>query len=196
MSLSSAPFRSSCPPAFALAGFLVVFALAQKTTAQPIFETASGQVTFTSEVPTHTFSGSSDHVVGRISFADSTVDFYVDVHTLDTGIERRDRDMIETLNAEDHPFAEFFGTFASDVTLQPGVPDSVTVKGEFSVNGVTRNVRVEGVMERTKKGLRVAADWTVRLDDYNIEPPGILFYRVDDKQDISLRAHLEPASDS
>lgn len=168
----------------------------QPAEGQQVFKTESGTVTFTSEVPTHTFSGTSNKVVGRISLADSTVDFYVDIHTLDTGIDRRDRDMLETLHAEENPFAEFFGTFASDVPKTRGVSDSVTVAGTFTVNGVSQDVQIDGVLERTAEGLRVSAEWTIRLEDYNIEPPGILFYRVDQQQDVSLRALLTPVSGS
>lgn len=160
--------------------------------AQSVFETDSGHATFTSSVPSHTFSGSSDHLVGRINLEDSTVDFYLDLHTLETGISRRDRDMLRTLNAEEHPFVEFFGTLESEVDLERGQPDSVTVAGEFSVNGVTRQERIEGVLQRTDEGLHVRANWTLHLDDYDIEPPGILFYRVDEEQEISIEAVLEP----
>ncbi|HKK45491.1 MAG TPA: hypothetical protein VJ964_08210 [Balneolaceae bacterium] len=57
----------------------------------------------------HSFTRKSHHPVGKISLQDSTVDFYVDVHTLKTGIGMRDRDMLETLNAEKYPFADFYG---------------------------------------------------------------------------------------
>lgn len=163
--------------------------------AQSVFETESGHVTFRSEVPTHSFSGESDQLVGRINLEDSTVDFYVDVHTLETGIARRDRDMLETLEAEEYPFAEFYGTLNDEVDLERHEPQPVTVTGDFTIHGVSREMTVEGVIEPVEEGLRLEADWTVRLEDHDIEPPGILFYRVDEAQDVSIEATLTPVDE-
>lgn len=163
--------------------------------AQTVFETKSGHVTFRSEVPTHTFTGESDQLVGRINLEESTVDFYVDVHTLETGVARRDRDMLETLEAEEYPFAEFYGTLNDSVDLNRQEPQPVTVTGDFTIHGVTQEITVDGVIEPVEEGLRVEAEWTVRLEDYNIEPPGILFYRVDQEQDVSIEATLIPVEE-
>lgn len=163
--------------------------------AQSVFETESGHVTFRSEVPTHTFTGESDQLVGRINLEESTVDFYVDVHTIETGVARRDRDMLETLEAEEHPFAEFYGTLNDEVDLDGQEPQPVTVTGEFTVHGVTQEMTLDGVIEPVEQGLRVEASWTVRLEDHDIEPPGILFYRVDQEQDVSIEATLTPVDE-
>lgn len=163
--------------------------------AQTVYETESGHVTFQSEVPTHTFSGESESLVGRVDLADSTVDFYVDLHTVETGIARRDRDMRETLEVDQYPFAEFFGTLNEEVDLDRREPQPVSVTGEFTVHGVTREITVDGTVEPLEKGLRLEAEWTLRLEDYDIEPPGILTYRVDEEQDISIEAVLTPVEE-
>lgn len=178
-----------------LLSFLLLGATLLPARAQSVFETESGHVTFRSEVPTHTFTGESDQLVGRINLEESTVDFYVDVHTIETGIARRDRDMLETLEAEEYPFAEFYGTLNDEVDLNRREPQPVTVTGDFTVHGVTQEMSIDGVIEPVEQGLRVEANWTVRLDDHNIEPPGILFYRVDEEQDVSIEATLMPVDE-
>lgn len=154
------------------------------------FMTKSGHVEFDSSVPLHSFTGISDHLVGRISIPDSTVDFYVDVNTLKTGIGKRDNDMLNTLEADKHPFAEFFGKLTSEVTLNTSKPQEVTVKGEFTVHGVSNDVSIDGTLQKTDEGLEVKASWTLNMKDYNIKPPGILFYRVSEKIDVSISATL------
>lgn len=158
------------------------------------FMTKSGHVEFDSSVPLHTFTGVSDRLVGKISLADSTVDFYVDVHTLETGIGKRDNDMLETLEAEKYPFAEFFGKLVSDFNPEVQKPQEVTVKGEFTVHGVSNPVTIDGTLQKTSEGLKVTADWTLNMKDYNIKPPGILFYRVSEKIDVSISATLAPTN--
>lgn len=154
--------------------------------------TKSGHVEFDSSVPLHSFTGTSDHLVGKINLQDSTVDFYVDVNTLKTGIGKRDNDMLSTLEAEKYPFAEFFGKLTSEVNLNSDKPQKVTVEGEFTVHGVTNDIAIDGTLQKTDKGLEVKASWTMNMKDYNIEPPGILFYRVSEKIDVSISAILPP----
>ena len=154
------------------------------------YMTKSGHVEFKSSVPLHSFTGTSDKLVGKISLADSTVDFYVDVHTLETGIGKRDRDMLETLEAEKHPFAEFYGKLVSDFNPNNSEEQQVTVKGTFSVHGVSNEVVINGTLQKTSDGLRLESAWTLNMKDYNIKPPGILFYRVSEKIDVSISATL------
>lgn len=156
------------------------------------YMTKSGHAEFDSSVPLHSFTGESDHLVGRINLDDSTVDFYLDVNTLETGISKRDKDMLETLNAEEYPFAEFFGKLQSPFDPSKNGTQEVTVQGEFTVHGNTRDIKINGTIEKTPKGLQVKAAWTLNITDYNIEPPGILFYRVSEEIDIRIDALLKP----
>lgn len=154
------------------------------------FKTESGSVEFKSSVPLHSFTGISDKLVGRISLADSTVDFYVDVNTLKTGIGKRDRDMLATLEADEYPFAEFYGTLSSDFNPDVGAAQKVSVEGKFTIHGVSNEVTIDGTLQKTDQGLAVKASWTLNMEDYNVKPPGILFYRVSEKIDISIDATL------
>lgn len=156
------------------------------------FKTEAGHVEFHSEVPLHSFTGTSDHLVGLINLDDKTVDFYLDLNTLETGISKRDKDMRNTLEVEKHPFAEFFGKLVSGFDPSSNEPQQVSVQGDFTVHGVTREITVDGTLQKTQQGLRVKAEWILNLENYDIEPPGILFYRVDEKQDIEINALLTP----
>ncbi len=155
-----------------------------------VFKTESGHAEFRSSVPLHSFTGTSDQLVGRINLADSTVDFYLDVNTLDTGIGKRDRDMIETLEAKEYPFAEFYGTLTSDFDPQQNTVQKVTVEGKFTIHGVSKKVSIDGTLQKTNEGLIVKTSWTLNMKDYDIKPPGILFYRVSENIEIAIDATL------
>jgi len=158
------------------------------------FKTETGHVQFHSTVPLHSFTGQSEHLVGKISLADSTVDFYVDVHTLKTGIGMRDQDMMETLNADKYAFADFYGKLISPFDPDSSQPQEVQVKGDFSVHGVKKEITIDGTLQRTDEGLHVEAAWTLNMKDYDIKPPSILFYRVSKEVDISISATLSPVT--
>lgn len=175
----------------AAAGLLVALLCASTAGAQA-YRTESGHVEFHSSVPLHAFTGTSDMLNGRISLADSTVDFYVDLNTLETGIAKRDKDMRQTLETEEFPFAEFFGKLATPFDPQSDGPRQVTVEGTFTIHGISRDISVEGTLNRTSDGLVLKTSWTLNMTDYEIKPPGILFYRVSEEIEIELQATLQP----
>lgn len=157
-----------------------------------IFYTEAGYAEFTSSVPLHSFSGKSENLTGMIDLEENIVDFYLDLNTLKTGIGRRDRDMYRTLNVEEHPFAEFTGSVATPFDENSFEEQLVTVEGEFTLHGVTRQVRIDGFLQNRDDGLYLNSEWIIELSDYEIEPPGILFYRVDEEQGVKIEALLQP----
>lgn len=159
--------------------------------AEVVYMTENGHAEFTSSVPLHTFTGSSDHLHGYIDFEDNVVDFYLDLSTLKTGNSRRDRDMYSTLHVEDHPFAEFTGSLETEVELSSGTRQSVTVTGEFTLHGITRTKTVHGTLHRQGEEIHMEAEWIQDITDHEIEPPGILFYRVRDEMDVQIKAVLQ-----
>lgn len=155
------------------------------------FMTEAGHAEFTSTVPLHTFTGVSDHLTGLIDLDENLVDFYIDLQTLDTGNGRRDRDMYSTLNVEEYPFAEFTGSLDTPFDLESSEVQNVTVSGDFTIHGVTQSIRVDGTLLNTNNALQLEASWILNLQDYDIEPPGILFYRVDEEIEVRIHAQLQ-----
>jgi polyisoprenoid-binding protein YceI len=160
------------------------------------YMTRTGHAEFTSSVPLHSFTGTSEHLVGKINLPDSTVDFYLDLTTLETGIGKRDKDMRTTLETDEYPFAEFFGTLVSPFDPTRREPQPATVRGEFKLHGVTRTVTIDGTLQMTPDGLQLEAAWEINLNDYNIEPPSLLIVRVDEIQKVRIEAMLEPVDES
>lgn len=180
-------FLQSRFTALLLAAFLVPLPSAGQA-----FFADDGHVEFLSNVPLHSFVGASDLLVGRIDLSERTVDFYVDLNTLDTGNGKRDKDMRKTLETDDYPFAEFFGTLLTEVDPEAAGAQDVEVEGEFTIHGVKRPVRVPGTITFDGDAVRVQASWILSLDDYDIEPPSLLILKVDEEQEISFDILLKP----
>ena len=176
-------------PFFLLAFFLL---LASTATAQ-VYNTEKGTAEFTSSVPLHTFTGTSDKLVGQINLAENTIDFYIDVNTLKTGNKKRDKDMRITLESKEFPFAEFFGKLSTPFDPDNTEKQPVKVNGKFTIHGVSQDVEIDGTLQATAKGLQVEANWDLNLKDYDIVPPSLLIVKVDEVQKIRIDALLAPA---
>ncbi len=156
------------------------------------YETSSGTVQFTSRVPLHTFTGSSRNLTGELDLETRRVDFFVDLESLRTGIGRRDRDMRETLETDEHPFAEFTGQLLTAFNPNANGAQQARVRGTFSLHGVNRSLTVTGTLQKSGSQIRLIADWEIRLDHYSIEPPRLLIVRVDEVQAVHIDALLSP----
>lgn len=154
------------------------------------FYTETGSTKFISSVPLHDFSGTSENLVGQIDLNENTIDFYIDLETLDTGNAKRDKDMLLTLETKKYPFAEFFGKLTSDFDMNSSSSQVVVVKGLFKIHGYEKEIEVNGTLTKTSSGLQLNAAWTLLLEDYNIVPPKLLFIKVDQEQKIEINALL------
>jgi len=150
-----------------------------------------GHVEFLSSVPLHSFVGSSDVLTGVINLTDASVDFYVDLESIRTGNRKRDKDMRKTLETDEYPFAEFYGSLDSTVDSLLSEPQPVKVSGDFTIHGVSRKIDVSGTLQFVDGGVLVRAEFIILLDDFEITPPRLLVFKVDQEQRISLSSTLE-----
>ncbi len=156
------------------------------------FYTETGTAVFHSKVPLHTFSGTSEVLTGLINLTEGTIDFYLDLETLDTGNGKRDKDMKLTLDTKKYPFAEFTGKITSDFDVEGESEQEVTVQGVFKIHGEEKEIEVNGTLTPDGENLILKAGWILLLEDYKIEPPKLLFIKVDQEQEIEISAVLKP----
>lgn len=156
-----------------------------------VYTSSDGSVEFISTAPLNEFKGTSNHLAGLINLNKNLVDFYIDMNTIDTGIEKRNRDMRTTyLNTDKYPFAEFTGELISSFDPDKMEPQRATVSGTFKLHGVEQQIEVDGILEPNGDGLQLDASWIVLLKDYDIDRPGILFYELAEEQEISISVLL------
>lgn len=149
-----------------------------------------GTASFTSSIPFYEFTGSSNQLTGLIDVSKNTVDFYLDLETLDSGIKKRDKDMRLILETKKYPFAEFYGILLDSIDLKSTQVQNIRTKGNFSIHGVSQEIEVEGNLTMIDNALKLTAEWIVKLDDYDILPPSFLIIKVDPIQKIYINVLL------
>lgn len=146
-----------------------------------------GKVVFTSRAPLLEFQGVSHHLTGKIDFESGTVDFFVDLNTLNTGNRRRDRDMRNVyLKTDEFPFAEFYGQLLNQINLEKNEKQPVAVRGKFTIHGVAKNMTINGSVIPSENEILVEAYWTVLLGDHNIRRPSVVFYELAEEQEVNI----------
>lgn len=171
--------------------FLLI-AVAAKPAASQVYVADDGYVEFVSSAPLLEFKGTSENLTGMIDFDENLVDFYIDLNTLDTGINLRNRHMRESyLETEKFPFAEFTGLLISEFDVENENAQDVSVQGTFTIHGVEKNMDITGTLRKVNEGLQLDASWTVLLDDHDIRRPRVVFYELADEQTVNISILLK-----
>lgn len=154
--------------------------------------TQNGSVTFISRAPMLEFEGKSSNLVGLINASSDSVDFYIDLNTLDTGIELRNRHMRDSyLETEKYPFAEFTGSFSPSLDTNSDLEQKVIARGVFSIHGVSKEFEIPGTITPLNQNeIVLKAEWIIKLSDFNIEIPRVVFYELSEVQTVRIEAIL------
>jgi len=155
------------------------------------YTTHAGYAEFTGHTPLFSFKGSAHDLHGTINLSDSVVSFRLPVKSIDTGNNKRNRDMRKALKTKKNPNISFSGKIINTNTPKSMEKDSATVRGTFSVHGVSRQVTIRGLLKDMQDSVQVRASWPLNITDYNIKPPHVLFYSVEKRIDIHIEAVLK-----
>jgi polyisoprenoid-binding protein YceI len=137
----------------------------------PDAELRRGTLSFDGKSSLGDFTGLTSSVRGHMSGAASLADVrgWVDapVKTLKTGNDRRDRDLIKTMEAAIYPTIRFE---LLDVVPEWERGDSagIALKGNFLIHGVTRAETVKAIVARSAEGIHLTASLPMNLHDYKI----------------------------
>ena len=181
---------------------LLVLATAAVASADTLeMQVRRARVSFRSEAPLETINGRTTQASGsfridpqNLSGASGTIT--VPVASLRTGIELRDEHLVSEkwLDAANHPNATFEITGVSGASrLQPNQDTNVTIRGNFTIHGVTRPVTAR---TRVKwdggSRLQGRSQFQVKLDQHGIEIPAIVQAKV--SNEVTVRVDFQAST--
>jgi polyisoprenoid-binding protein YceI len=142
------------------------------------------QVKFTSDAPIEEIVGVTDKIDGYVMWegddptANSEFYFEVDLASIDTGIGLRNRHLRDNyLETDKYPFASYAGKITK-ATAHDDDSFSITTTGLFKLHGVEKEIEVNGLISKTDTGYKAESQFSVKLDDYNIERPQVMMLKI------------------
>lgn len=163
-----------------------------------IDKSGKNRVQFLSQATLETITGVTDRIDGYIlyagpdSLAASEIHIEVQLDQIDTGISLRNRHMRENyLETEKHPLAVFHGK-ATAVRQDSLNHYQVSAKGKFSLHGVDRELVVTAAVKVEGQRARVSTAFDVRLADYGIEVPKLMFMKLSEVLAITVDFAIVP----
>lgn len=173
---------------------LLVIVLAAPVSAQQAWQIDSGDVRVRCPLTVGgSFTATTTDIAGALTARGGpSLDgvLRVDLRTLDTGIDLRNRHMrdnyLEVARGEAFAYAELHDVElpGSDATRASG---KVAFRGNLRLHDVTRIVEGEAELTRDGGRLRVVARFPVRLDAHDVPPPRYLGVGVRDEVRVEVR---------
>ncbi len=100
--------------------------------------------------------------------------------------KKRDANMYETMDASGFPKASFE---VKDVVSKGG--DAYLIKGVLSLHGVSKPLSFEGTIVSEGSKVRIKASSMMKMSDFGIKPPKMVFLTVRDQVDLSVDVVLK-----
>jgi polyisoprenoid-binding protein YceI len=139
----------------------------------PDAEVSRGSLSFDGKSTLGYFTGTTTtlrgHMTGGATLAEVRGWVESPVSTLKTGNDRRDRDLVKTMDAEIFPNIRFELTGVTP-EWERGDSAGVVLAGNFVIHGVTRAERITATVVRSPEGIRLQASGIpMDLHDYKID---------------------------
>jgi len=152
----------------------------------------TNSVKFISEAPFDNFEGVTDRIDGYVywendgfdlesDYSNSEFYFEIELASLDTGISLRNRHMRENyLETDDYPYVSYKGKITSVTAADTIGGFVIASNGLFSLHGVDREFTVLTNVTREDGDFRVRGEFDVKLSDYNIDIPSLMFLKINE----------------
>ena len=159
--------------------FFSEFSFAQK------YITESSKISFYSEAPienidAHNTKATSifDSDKGEIAFSVPIKDFTFKRSLMQEHFNEK------YMESEQYPKATFNGTITG-FSIKPG-KQNATAEGELTIHGVTHTVKINGEMEFKDSKVYMNSSFIVKLEDYKIKIPSILFQNIAEEIEVKV----------
>jgi hypothetical protein len=97
------------------------------------------------------------------------------------------------MESERYPKSTFQGKI-SDFDPALNTEQQVTAKGKLVIHGVTQNISIPGKISKQGNSLLMTSTFTVKLADYKIEIPKLMWQNIAEEVEVTLNFSFNPQS--
>jgi polyisoprenoid-binding protein YceI len=165
-----------------------------------VYEVTTGsKIVYRVEHPLHEVVGVSEKIYGEFQFSLDKPDdlsgfvqkgIEVEWKSFSSGNRNRDANVIRAVDGEHFPKIGFRFLGLEDFKTEQGKVSAV-VKGALYIKGSRREVTVPVEVDLTDRSSPVAeGNFTIRMTDFGIDPPSLLFLKTKDEVRIEFAIRL------
>jgi polyisoprenoid-binding protein YceI len=164
--------------------------------AQSFFITRNGTIQFFSKTPLEDIKAVNKNVYSSLNTATGSLQFLVQIPKF----EFRYSAMRNHFNDEDYmdspkyPTADFKGkiTDLSAIDFTKDGSYNVNIEGSLTIHGVTKTINTPASITVNKGQITGATTFSVKIEDYNIVPPKIVFKKIAEIVEVTVNCLYSP----
>ena len=154
--------------------------------------TNNGRITFLSETKLENIEASNVQATSLFDSSSGELVFSVPIRSFSFRKSLMEQHFNESyLESDKYPKSTFKGKLTG-YTNKPG-KQAVKATGQLFMHGVTRPVTADGTLEWKGKGkLALVASFPVKLADYQVKIPTVVFYNVAESVQVTINMEYKP----
>ncbi len=175
---------------------VLLFALLLTITASgQTYLTRSGRISFFSSTPMEDIEAINNEVTGMLDAKKGEFAFNALIKSFKFKKALMEEHFNENyMESNTFPKANFKGTITdlSKVKFTKDGTYPVTVKGDLTIHGVTKNIQTPGSISISQGNINATSKFTIQLKDYNIKIPGAVVNKIAETISITVDCKHEP----
>lgn len=159
---------------------------------QELYLTRTGIASFTSNAPLEVINATSDKLEGAIDLADRSFAFTLDNKSFKgfNSSVQQDHFYENYMEVQKYPRSTFKGKIIEPIDPGSNEEQLIRAKGILNVHGIEQERIIKGTVKLSGTRLIVHADFTVPLEDHNIKIPRVVYQKIAEVIDVSIRAEM------
>lgn len=163
--------------------------------AQSLFSLKTGQITFFAGTPIEDIDAKNIKSTSFINLKNG--DVMISIPNKDFVFKRalmQEHFNENYMESEKYPKSTFKGTILNidSLNLQSGEQLKIRVKGLLNIHGVEQNQTIDATIVAQKNGFLVESKFFIKLEDFKIDRPKIVWEKLAEKVEINLKFQYEP----
>ena len=138
----------------------------------------------------HNWDAQNDEISGLLNIENGTIDnvgVIAKVKDFNSGNSSLDSNAMRVVEALKYPNV----IFRSSLIEQND--DRVYLEGVLEFHGIKQNLKVEGKIESLQDQIKINMDFIIKLSDFEIKRPSLLFRKVEDEILVEINLNFGPA---
>lgn len=157
--------------------------------------TRNGRITFFSKAPVENIEANNNEVTSILDTRKGEFAFSALIKSFKFSKALMEEHFNENyLESNTFPKANFKGTITdlSKVHFSSDGTYPVTVKGDLTIHGVTKNIEVPGTITVSQGKISASSKFSVKVKDYNIKIPNTVVNNISEMINITVDCKYEP----
>lgn len=157
-----------------------------------MYEVTQGFVQFTSDAPLELIVGKSDDLKGLLDAKTGNFAFVLQIKSFENFKSPLQKEHFNEhyLESDIYPKATFTGHIIGFKNCELECDTTVFAKGKINIHGVEKIITVKSKLQHKGKKIKIEADFTVSLADFNIGIPKILEAKISPEIAVEVEINL------